>query len=370
MNILMVSADSSIGGLATHIIDLAKGLKERGHTIYVATPSGYLFSSLKGINNITPIKISINSKFSLHAILELRRLYKALKANGNFIIHVHGVRAGFLGRLAAVNLKIPLVYTEHLWTEDYTPLSSIRKFEQIYMMRLLDKTTAHTICVSQAVKKFLLKNKITTSNKTSVVYHALPAALPPAAQSVKGTPIIGYAGSLNKTKRLDILLRSVALLKNDDVSFTLEIIGEGLEKEKLRRLSRTLEIEKNVVWQEPKPDLKEYMKKWWVAAMASDSESFSYLALMAMSMGIPVVATRVGGLPEVVAGGAGILVERDNPMVFRDALKKVFQGPVHIEMSVKAKEQSKKFKFEDMLKDTEAAYEEAQEFAQKKWTKK
>lgn len=368
MNVLLVSADSAIGGLASHIRDLALGLREFNHKIFVAAPTGPLFQSLKNKTNITPIRFDVKSRFDLGAIRNLRKLYRALADDNNIIIHTQGVRGGFIGRTAAIGLKLPLVYTEHLWTEDYLPPKAYKKHEQLFLMRQLDKITDHTIAVSKAVKEFLVSENVTTSEKVSVVYHGLRNQPPAAFPSNKSLPVFGFAGSLNQTKRLDILLRSAALLNNDGLQFKLQIIGQGEEKEALRRLARTLEIEDKIEWIDATEDPYQYMKNWWLTIITSESESFSLLALSSQAMGIPVVASAVGGLTEVIKSGkTGILVEKDNPPAVKQAILDLLPIPKHSDFAVAGREWAREqFSFEKMIRGTIAGYEEAKEFNKKR----
>lgn len=360
MHIVLVSADGGLGGLPRHIEDLALGLTEAGDNVSVIAPSGPLLKKLSGTKKIETIALPFRSSRDMATAWQLRRIYKAIRGSSETVLHVHGVRAGWLARIAAAGLKMPLIYTEHLLTREYVPPSRWRKAVQVNVMRRLNGWTDKTIAVSEAVKRFLLAEKIALPTKVQVIYHGLRVT-PPMARPKEGRPpIIGCVGAFVPTKRIDVLMRACGLLYRDDTVFRLELVGDGPERTSLERMAAELGITEIVSFLGAVAEPELAMIDWTLAAVPSDSESFSLAALEAEAMGLPVVASNVGGLPEVVADGqSGLLTPPNNPPALRRALEELLTNSVKRQaLSVGAINKAKQFSFAKMITETRAVYQE------------
>ncbi len=361
MHIVLVSADSGLGGLPRHIELLADGLVAENDVVSVIAPEGPLLERLRASKRVELVPLPFRSRFDLSTLFGLRRIYKAISSTPDLVIHLHGLRAGLLGRLAAFGLALPIVYTEHLWTEEYLPPAKWRQLEQLFWLRLLNRVTRRTIVVSQAVKRFFLKHHICQPEQLSVVYHGLPGNLPLAQPKGSQPPIIGFVGALNPVKRLDVLIRAAGLLWSDEVDFRLEVVGDGPERQASERLVRDLGIEAEVAFLGAMADPELAMLDFTLLAVPSDSESFSLVALEAAAMGVPVVASRVGGLPEVVKHDkTGLLVPPADPPALKRAIAELLADPGRRDaMRSAAKDWAREFTVARMVAETRAVYQAA-----------
>lgn len=177
-------------------------------------------------------------------------------------------------------------------------------------VRLANRVARKIICVSQGVADSLLAQGI-AAEKCAVVHNGIDGAIvPPAPVALAGVPgpVIGAVGSLIARKSVADLLRAAAILARESMPFRLLIVGDGPQREALKRLAAELEIAGRTEFtgfqREPLP---------WVAAMdilvlASAKEGLPRVILEAMLLGKPVVAADIVGPRELVrVGGNGFL---------------------------------------------------------------
>lgn len=366
--IIQLIADSGFGGGPKHVFDLVSGLKKDKFEIRVICPSGELVGKLKEIK-IPVTEVEMYSGVDKNAISRISKIFQEnVSDKRSLIIHCHGVRAGSIGRIAYQLIKQPgklikLVYTEHLWTKDYHLKDSVREWLQIQGLKKLDNLTDKTIAVSNAVKEFFLSKKITSPEKIEVIYNGIePKSKIINLKSKINT--IGSVGTLNFQKDFESLILAMKEVIKDYPDIELEIIGSGEEEKKLKSLAlSSFGFNNNPVHFLGGLSQEEIEKKildWDIYAQSSLSESFGLAIVMAMRVGLPIVATGVGGVPELVTHQEnGLLVEKKNPKMLADAIKylisdfdlrkKISENNVR-----KIKEQ---FSLDKMVKETEKLYE-------------
>ena len=162
----------------------------------------------------------------------------------------------------------------------------------------------------------------------TVVYPGVrgPAALP-EREPAEGVTL-GYAGRLVALKGVAVLLRAFARLAAERPEVRLEIVGEGPEEGELRRLAAELGVAERVVFTGWSGDVAAAMRGWDIAVLPSLEEAFGLAAAEAMACGVPVVGSRVGGLPEVVVEGAtGFLVAPGDPDALHARLRDLAADP-------------------------------------------
>lgn len=136
-----------------------------------------------------------------------------------------------------------------------------------------------------------------------------------------------------KIKGVDVLVRSASLLKLWGYEFTIKQIGASqiskgnTQNNSLNNLAKELNVEKNIEWLGLRSDIIEILLKSDIYCQPSRSEALSFTIMEAMSCGLPIVATNVGGIPEIVFNDVnGYLVEPDNPEELALALKKLIDN--------------------------------------------
>lgn len=358
IKVLQIIGDSSLSGAPRSLLSLIKGLPKEKFEIKVACPFGPLVSQLKKLKREVFV-ITMRSKWDLGALFRLRKLIKKEKPK---IVHCHGMRGGWLGRLASIGPRKTapkIIYTEHLWTSEYRLKNPISHFLQIASLWFLDLFTDRTICVSKAVADFLMKRGITRGEKVAVIYNGIeiPRLTKKKMEKMK---TIGFVGSLVERKGLDDLFLAMPLVISNlkPQALNLVIVGEGPEKENLKKLTKKLKIDKFVEFRGFLDDLSTIYPTFDIYIQPSQNEAFGIAPLEAMSYGIPVVASNVGGLSELILDKkTGFLVPPKNPKALSEAIIKLLKNEkLRKKMGEAARERAKEFSQERMAKETEKIY--------------
>ncbi len=318
-----ILSDSTFSGGPLHVLNLVKGLNQerKGEfaTLIVA-PDGPILDTFReqGI----PVHVyTPGSKFAWGRVGELRELLvKIMPKEGKSIVHCHGPRAGLFGRLAARSLNCSVVYTEHLWTRDYKLKNPINSFLQLMALRYLDRFTAKTIGVSQAVVDFLISARVTPPSKITRIYNGtpLPKTITPATE-----PVIGSVGALVEQKNYLWLVEQMPKIQKTVPNACLEIIGDGPQRATLTQLIENLGLGDSVTLVGAiSPDqLPYHYAKWALYVQPSLNESFGLALAEAMAAGLPAVASNRGSLPEIT-GRAEAVFDLHEP----DAASTVIAG--------------------------------------------
>ncbi|AKB69079.1 glycosyltransferase family 4 protein [Methanosarcina mazei] len=172
---------------------------------------------------------------------------------------------------------------------------------------------------------------------------------------------IFYLGRLLKIKGLDILIKALPIVKKSIPDIHLYVAGNGSQCEKIRVLVRELGLERNVTFlgfiysEREKIDT---LKSMDIFAIPSRFESSSIVLIEALAAGIPVVATNVGGMPEILDYGKyGILVEPDNPVRLAEGIIKLLDNPeLRRKLSEDGKERVKDYSWDKITKKTIEVY--------------
>jgi glycogen synthase len=230
------------------------------------------------------------------------------------IVHANS----FLSALPALVLgridKVPVVYTEH--STIFMPENPERLSPPMQLAaRLALQRTDRVLPVSEALAEVL--RKLAPRARLQVVPNAVDITLfhPDGRAAEERSPRLLTAGLLDTDhKGIDVLLNALARLP-DGSSVRLEVVGDGARRESYERLAQSLGLDETVAFSglKPKPELAASMREADLFVLASRYENNPCVLLEAMASGLPVVATSVGGVPEIVDQASGILVPPRDP---------------------------------------------------------
>lgn len=309
-SLLFITSSSGPGGAETVFLQLATAAHQRGiRVLAVLFRPGWLKDSLERVGvevNVCPMKGMFDWRWVLYVVNLVRSRQAELIHAHEFTANVYGVLAG---RLAGV----PVVATVHGKNYYWECLRRRMAYRQVARF-------GRMVAVSKDLKEFLVRQVNIPSDRIDVIYNGIVAK--PAEVSTtrvlalsalgldEHTRVIGSVGSLYIVKGHEYLIRALPAIVQAYPNVALVLIGRGEQEPVLRRLSKDLEVEEHVRFLGFRSDVATILAGIEIFVLPSLSEGLSVALLEAMAAGRPIVASRVGGNPEVVVDGeTGFLVD-------------------------------------------------------------
>lgn len=267
---------------------------------------------------VIPMIHKISPKEDTKSVKIIRNYIKKLHPD---IVYAHSSKAGALARIANIGLKPKLVYNPHGWAFNMRQSS---KKQQLY--RIVEKTLApmsdKIVCISQAEIKSALKNKICQSEKLQLIYNGIDIKQIESTKSIHrkdlGIPqdafVVGQVGRLSKQKSPDIFVKAAAKIKKKIPTAFFLMVGDGDERVQIEQLIKKYNLKDSFKITGWVKNSSEYMKIMNVGTLLSRWEGFGLVLPEYMINKVPVVASSVDAIPEIVKNNeTGYLVNVDNP---------------------------------------------------------
>jgi|CXWK01.1.fsa_nt_gi glycosyltransferase involved in cell wall biosynthesis len=330
--ILFAITKGTWGGAQKYVFDLATEISQHDFEVTVLCGTGGTLAAKLAEHGVRVIElpdlardVSLSKDFA-----SFYKLYETLRAERPDILHLNSSKMGAMGALAGRLARVPkIIFTGHgwAWNENRSFLSKTL-ITIIHWLTVL--LTHHTITVSQKTKSEVERLPFINPSKLELIYngvHDVDYIERFAARAELGSTIsekfwIGTISELHKNKGLDTLVRAFADLAAVHPNTTLVIIGEGEERRSLTSLIARLGLRKQVHLLGFKENASRFLKSLDVFVLSSRTEAFPYVILEAGLAQLPVVATRVGGIPEVIIDqNNGLLVPSGNTFATANALR-------------------------------------------------
>ncbi len=322
MDITLVVRPSA-GGIRQHVQWLVEALPSCAFTLR-ANP-GFWKNSLP--KNVSFVPFNIRS--STHPLIDYKAIRELRSELGNTqVVHAHGVRAGLIGCIAARQANIPSILTVH---NSITNASLLQKLA----LQIVFKSSSVIIAVSQAVADSLLKLGAPNSSiqviGNGIPLHSFPyGRLRDKARAALNLPqqahVVIALGRLSPEKGFDLLSESMAIVRETYPDSFLLLGGTGTEESKLSLLLENHPKNRMCGYID---NPASFLSAGDVVVIPSRTEGQSLVALEAMALGIPVVASAVGGLIETFgAGRYGILTEAESPKAVATGILKILHDDI------------------------------------------
>ncbi len=327
-SILHVTAPGAVGGLERVVQALAGGLRRAGHDARVAavldagTGSTPFLAGLEAAGvPIVTVSLPPRAYFD-----ERRRLADLFRALAPHVIHTHGYRADVQAGAVARQLGFPTVTTVHGFTGGGW---KNRLYERL-QRRAFRRCNA-VVAVSRPLAERLRQDGVPADR-----VHVLPNAAPvreaaltrEAARAALGLPetgfVAGWVGRLSQEKAPDLMVQALA---HAPAHMTAVLIGEGAAGPAAHRLAETMGVASRIRWAGAVPEAGRLFTAFDCFVLSSRTEGTPMVLFEAMAAGVPIVATAVGGVPDVVSDREALLVKGTEPAALGAALAAIGADP-------------------------------------------
>lgn len=364
MKILYGITSATWGGAQENVYQLIKyQAKLKNNIILVVGNRGPLTSRVK--RDFPNVKIyilndlvrEINPVRDTIALIKFKNIIKRELPD---LVHLHSSKAGAIGRLASINCKSKLIYTIHGWPFTEGVESRTKKIVFRVIEKLLAPFTDEYICVSEFDKNLGLKYKILNQKKGNfiTVHNAVNSVYSNSSdlQSVHKLPLkFTMVARFSKQKDQQGLIRTLKEVPTQN--YILNFVGSGILLNDCKNLVEKLNLNSNFIFKGFQKNVTPFLMDSDVFILTSHYEGLPYSIIEAMSFGLPIIASDVGGNSELVKNGVnGFLVNNHDEL--KKAITTFINKPEIIsKMGLESlKLFNKKFKLENQLKKVNGIY--------------
>jgi glycosyltransferase involved in cell wall biosynthesis len=348
IRVLRIIARLNVGGPARHVALLNAGMDtDRRFRSWLVTgtenPSeGTLldYAQARGVEPVVIPEIFGQASLTPRDLVALAKLTALTRRLRPHVVHTHTAKAGFLGRLAARAAGVPVIlhtYHGHVLSGYY----SQAKTRALQLMeRGLARLSDQLIAVSDRVQDDLVQFGVAPAERFRVVPLGLDLAPLFDVSAQRGVlrrelgvalnaPLVGIVGRLFPIKNHALFLDAAARLLAEQPDARFVIVGDGALRGELEARAEQPDLAGRVYFTGWRHDLATIYADLDVLAVSSRNEGTPVSAIEAMAAGCAVVATRVGGLPDLIADGrTGTLVPADDPTALSAAIGETLTDPV------------------------------------------
>ncbi|PWK11290.1 glycosyltransferase family 4 protein [Tumebacillus permanentifrigoris] len=315
------------GGMRRHVLDLITGLLEAGHRVTAACPPETAF--FRELSSLVPtLAFPLDDRMNpIHDLKAMRHLQNILRRERFDIVHLHGAKAGYVGRFAVrrIEPRPAVLYTVH---NHVLPRQAILKKALNALERRLAADTDRVITVSDSLRREVCHQHGVEEHRSVTIRNGIQGPPPLTrryARAVLGAEeesriVIACIGRMVEEKGIDVLLEAFTILLSRGFDAELVLIGDGPLLSDYQNRAGKIGLAR-VRFLGEVPNAAQLLPGVDIVAVPSRQEGLGLVAIEAMLAGRPVVASDVGGLPEVVLHGeTGLLVPPADPVLVASAL--------------------------------------------------
>jgi glycosyltransferase involved in cell wall biosynthesis len=320
--LLVLITLAETGGAGSYVAGLLPALASRFDVVVAAHGDGPLVDAARATGvrfvGLRHVRRALSPARDLLGLVELIALIRRERPD---IVHVNSSKAGVLGRMAAMLAGAPItVFTVHGWA--FKAYSGVAAALYRFADRLMARATSVTICVTEAERAAGLAAGTCAASRTTVIPNAIDVAASPRAQPHPDAARIVSVGRLSWPKDPITLVRALARVRHDEVIAL--VVGDGPQRADVEAEAHRLGLDSVVQLVGPREDVPDLLARGDIFVLASRSEGGPISVLEAMAAGLPVVASDVGGVGELVDEGAtGLLVPPADPEALGAALQRL-----------------------------------------------
>jgi glycosyltransferase involved in cell wall biosynthesis len=349
--ILFLVTQTKWGGAQKYVLQLADYFRQK-NTVHIAfgeteTPDEYFFKACQalGVKTIPVPKLVRNVKIN-QDLAAIFQILKIIKQENYHLIHLNSSKAGLLGALAGffytlnpINTRLRIIYTAHGFVFN-EPGPAFQK--KLYTMSEMFSTGLQTrvIAVSDFDKQSALANKICPAQKIITIHNGLDfsqynfqsqAEARAKLNLNNDKKYFGTIASFYDTKGYKYLIEAIKLLKDNKSSLLTKsqwiLIGEGPNLESIKKQIADYGLTAKITILKPTNEDWKYLPAFDYFILPSVKEGLPYTILEAGLAKVPIIASRVGGLPEIMEHQkTGLLTSPANPLSLANAMRQLFKN--------------------------------------------
>ena len=355
-----------VGGLFRHVVDIAQGQAERGHRVGLICDSmtggeraDALLKALASSLALGCTRVAISRDVDAADFAALRRVAERVRLLSPDVVHGHGAKGGALARLALGAPHAIRVYTPHGGSLAHFSGTLRGGVYRVLEWALKWRTDLFLFESSYIAQQF--RHKIGTPHGIARVVHGGigPAEFAPVGTRADATDLVCVA-ELRTLKGIEVLIAALSLLRQSGRQVSATVVGEGPHEAKLRAQVQHSGLDESIRFVGYRP-AREAFAMGRVLVFPSLGESLPYIVMEAVAAGMPLIATRVGGVPEIFGAEAVHLVAPGDSAALADAIGAALHdsAPLHrVTQAVKARLREHFSKIA-MVENGLAAYREA-----------
>ena len=330
INILHIITESNLGGAQRNTLLTIRGLKDKGYNVELACgaygpgkPLALAEEAEKyGIRThiLHSVKREVNIFDDIQAFQDI---YKIIKSGNFHIVHTHSTKIGFMGRLAAKILQVPIII--HTIHGVPFPIDNRNLKVKVYLLleRAFAKISNHLIAVGKLLEDEFIELKVVRINQIKTIYSGInfsrfdrvyDSANKKRELGLDDTDcIIGFVGRLSEQKAPYYLVDAASLICKEVQNVHFVLVGEGPLRPILEAQIKELELDRKVTLLGERTDVPELLDIFDIFALPTKWEGVGRAMTEAMYMKLPVVVSAVDGVPELVEHEkTGLLIESGN----------------------------------------------------------
>jgi glycosyltransferase involved in cell wall biosynthesis len=382
IRVLRAIARLNMGGPTLHVSYLSAGLRERGYeTMLVAGTVGQGEQSMAYVADELGVPVvtipHLHREISpVRDLLATWRLARIIRIERPTILHTHTAKAGAVGRAAALlagRSRPPIIvhtfhghvlrgYFGRFWTGVFRLLE-----------RLLARITDALVAVSPEVRDELVALGVAPASKFRVIRLGIEldnrvssdGSARAETRRTMGVPearfVVGWIGRMTGVKRTDLVLKGFRALRDNGVDAILCMVGDGPDRAAVEQLAGELGIVRDCLFAGYQEDVGPFFAAFDVFVLPSGNEGTPVTAIEALATGCPVVATRVGGVPDVVDDGVdGFLVAPGAAQELAARLAELARDPeLRVRMGAAGRERMRtRYAVDRLVDDVDRLYRE------------
>lgn len=314
MKVVNIFTTLDFGGVESRAVILNSFFnKDTSDFLFIAISHGG--KAAEDINLAGGKVIVLNSKAFIPSIKAIVSLYRQFKKNQPDVVHTRGAEANFHGLIAAWLARVPVRIGEEIGIPSHSVKAKLL-FKFCYLF-------AHKVVgISNAVTNWLIESGEVPASKAVKIYNPV---IIPQARGDEDIPTgrfrIGFVGRLEPVKNPLALVEALAIIVKKEIDAELWIVGDGSQKQALLGLASTYGVSERVILHGFQDQPDNFVRHCHLYVQPSISEGFGLALVEAMGCAVPVLATAVGGAPEIIRDGeTGWLVKQTDPEALANKL--------------------------------------------------